>query len=42
VDNAFACPDCGGGIGKLLSGEELELRNLTIDLIDSPEVITHA
>jgi hydrogenase nickel incorporation protein HypA/HybF len=42
VDNAYACPACGGGIGKLLCGEELEISNLTIDLIESTEVMTHA
>ena len=42
IDQAFACPDCGGGIGKLLSGEELQISNLTIDLIESTEVSAHA
>lgn len=31
ADNYFACTICGGGIGKLLSGKELDIINIEME-----------
>jgi hydrogenase nickel incorporation protein HypA/HybF len=31
MENAFACPICGGSIDKLTAGEELEITKVTIN-----------
>ena len=34
--NAYRCPTCGSGIGKLLQGEELDVVNVIVE-IDRPQ-----
>ncbi|MBA3860110.1 MAG: hypothetical protein C0507_24645 [Cyanobacteria bacterium PR.3.49] len=32
ANNAYRCPACASGIGKLLQGEELDVVNVTVEL----------
>ncbi|MCC7530220.1 MAG: hydrogenase maturation nickel metallochaperone HypA [Candidatus Melainabacteria bacterium] len=32
AENAYRCPTCGSGIGKLLQGEELDVVNVVIEI----------
>ncbi len=36
AQNAYRCPTCGSGIGKLLQGEELDVVNVIVE-IESPQ-----
>ena len=35
IDLAFRCDKCGGGIDKLVSGEELNIIGITLELADA-------
>lgn len=36
AENAYRCPTCGSGIGKLLQGEELDVVNVVVE-IEKPD-----
>lgn len=31
IDSAFCCSACGGGIGEIIAGEELDITGITIE-----------
>ncbi len=35
AENAYRCPSCGSGIGKLFQGEELDVVNVIVE-VDTP------
>lgn len=37
LERAFQCPECGGAIGKLISGQELDIVSVTIESTNEDE-----
>jgi hydrogenase nickel incorporation protein HypA/HybF len=40
--HAYRCSECGGGIGTLLAGEELDITDMELEVETGSEELTHA